>query len=116
MREIGLHWDQIMAEDGGTFVLESHTRFLSEVLVGQQVQLHARVVSRSAKRYQLLLFMVNVDKQDVSAVNEVIVAHVNLSKRKQANLPVGVSENLDRLLSSHENLDWPAPVCGIMKA
>ena len=24
MRQIGLHWDQIMAQNGGTFVLESH--------------------------------------------------------------------------------------------
>lgn len=116
MQLIDLDWEKIAEQHGGTFILESHTRFLSEVRVGQKVHMHARLIGRSAKRYHLLQFMVNEDKRDVSAVNEAIVAHIDLQKRRQAPVPDDASVKLDAFLVEHQKLTWHPPVCGVMKA
>ena len=116
MQLIDLGWEKIAKQHGGTFILESHTRFLSEVRVGQTVHMHARLIGRSTKRYHLLQFMVNEDKQDISAVNEAVVAHIDLRMRRQASMPVDASRKLDEFLAEHQKLNWDPPVCGVIKA
>ena len=104
-----------MAEiHGGTFALETHIRYLSEVRVGHQIETHVRVLGRSDKRFHVLHFMINCDKQDVSATFETITAYVDLSVRRMAAMPVELAESLDRLAEEHRQLDWEAPVSGIM--
>ena len=116
MQLIDLGWKKIAEQHGGTFILESHTRFLSEVRVGQTVHTHARLVGRSAKRYHLLQLMLNEEKRDVAAVNEAIVAHIDLRNRRQAPMPEDASNKLDVFLAEHQKLSWDPPVCGVMQA
>lgn len=110
LRMMGLDWDEIAAHHGGTFALESHTRYLSEVRVGQTVEVHARAVSRSEKRFYVMQFMTNLDKQDVAATFETINAYVDMRQRRMAVFPERVVEKLDRMIEEHGQLDWPAPL------
>lgn len=114
LHSIGLAWDTITQEHAGTFALESHVRYFSEVLAGQTVDIHSRLIGRSEKRFHAMQFMVNRDKQDVSATLEVVTAYVDLRQRRMAPLPEAVQRNFDRLIEEHHRLDWPAPVCGVM--
>ncbi len=114
MNSVGLEWEVITEHHAGTFALESHVRYFSEVRVGQEIALYGRVIARSEKRFQAMQFMINQDKRDVSASLEVINAYIDLNARRMAAMPKQVRENLDRLILEHSQLDWPAPVCGIM--
>ena len=102
--------------DGGSFALESHVRYLSEVRVGQRIRIHTRLVGRTEKRFHALHFMTNDDKQDVSATFEIVSSYVSLSQRRTVPLPPELSEPMDHLVATSNALTWDAPVCGIMSS
>ena len=103
-------------DDGGSFALESHIRYLSEVRVGHTVNIHVRIVGRSAKRFHMLYFMTNEDKQDVSATYEMLSTYVSLSQRRTAPMPDTIANLMDELIAESEHLSWEAPLCGVMSA
>jgi acyl-CoA thioester hydrolase len=102
--------------DSGTFALESHIRYLSEVRVGQTIHIHTRMIGRSEKRFHILHFMTNDDKQDVSATFEIVGSCVNLSQRRTAPIPPNMAGPIDRLVTEGNALMWEAPICGTMSA
>ncbi|MCR9293239.1 MAG: thioesterase family protein [bacterium] len=114
MNRVGLQWEVITEHHAGTFALESHVRYYSEVRVGQTVDLYGRVLGRSDKRFHAMQFMVNRDKRDVSASLEVVNAYIDLQVRRMASLPDEVKHNLDELIEQHQGLAWPAPTCDTM--
>ena len=102
--------------DSGSFALESHIRYLSEVRVGQTIRIHSRMIGRSDKRFHVLHFMTNDDKQDVSATLEIVSSFVSLSQRRTAPVPPQLADPMDRLVAESQAMKWAAPVCGIMSA
>ena len=114
MNSVGLEWEVITEHHAGTFALESHVRYFSEVRVGQTIALYGRVIARSEKRFHAMQFMANPDTQAVSASLAVINCYIDLNARRMAAMPAEVQQNLDRLIREHAQLDWPAPVCGVM--
>lgn len=104
------------SHDGGSFALESHIRYLSEVRAGQTIRIYSRMIGRSEKRFHAMHFMTNDDKQDVSATFEIVSSYVSLSRRRTAPLPQNVAEAMDRLIDQGSELTWDAPVSGIMSA
>lgn len=114
LQQIGMPWSKMAETKGGTFALETHIRYLSEVRVGQQVETYVRVLGRTSSRFHLLHFMTNVDKQDVSATFETVTAYVDLNVRRMAIMPETLSEGLDRFANEHKTLDWESPTCGSM--
>ena len=113
---VGLNWEQLEQHQGGTFALESHIRYLSEVRVGQAVEIHSRLLGRSEKRFHVMHFMTNQEKQDVSATFEVVSAYIDMRSRRMAALPKEVTEQLDTLIGQHGELEWETPTCGVMRA
>jgi acyl-CoA thioester hydrolase len=114
-QSVGLHWENLEKHHGGTFALESHIRYLSEVRVGQTVEIHSRMIGRSEKRFHAILFMTNQDKADVSAVFEFVGAYVDLLARRMASIPSHAAEKIDQLASQDNALPWEAPICGVME-
>ncbi len=112
---VGLTRAYFQANQAGTFALEQHVRFLAEVRVGQHVTLRTRMLGRSAKRFHLMHFMFNDDRERLAATVEFIGAHVDLRVRRMAALPADIAANFDRLIAEHAQLPWPAPVCGSMR-
>jgi acyl-CoA thioester hydrolase len=100
----------------GGFDLEHHLHFLHEVLPGDRLQIFLRVVARSAKRAHYLLFMVNETRSRLAALFECVNAFADLTVRKTAPYPPDIAARIDGLLAAHEALEWPPPVCGVMKA
>ncbi len=112
---LGITWEQLEKDQAGTFALESHIRYLSEVRVGQNVEIHSRVLGRTEKRFHAIHFMTNQDKHDVSATFEVVGAYIDMRSRRMAALPDEAVRRLDALLSDHHQLGWEAPACGVMR-
>jgi len=114
LKEVGIDWDRLAEQDEGTFALEQHVRYLSEVRAGQPVSIHSRAIGRRSGRFHLLHFMVNEEKQNVAAIFEAISAFVDLKIRRMAPMKPLVAAAFDQLIEAHQQLSWPAPVCGVM--
>lgn len=113
---IGLDWNSLQDPPRGSFALETHVRYLSEVRVQQAVEIHTRVIERSQKRFHLMHFMTNCDKRDVSATSEAVVGYIDMNSRRMAPLPDDVAARIDHLIAEHARLAWGAPTCGVMRA
>ncbi len=111
---IGLTEETMLEQHGGSFALECHIRYLSEVRVGHAIHVHTRLLNRSQKRYHVLHSMVNERKQDVAATFEVIGAYIDMRTRRMAQFPDAIATQLDRIIAQHQALTWTAPVCGIL--
>ncbi len=112
---IGLSREYHSRHKSGTFDLEHHLYFLSEVNPADEVSVYMRVVARSAKRLHYLMFMVNVTRGRLAAIFECMNAFADLTMRKTAPFPEEVVLKIDEILEQHSKLDWPAPVSGAMQ-
>lgn len=113
-QRVGLTHEFLQTNQGGTFALEFHSRFISEVRVGQKVQVRTRLLGRSSRRFHVLHFMINEDKQNVAATLEGISAYIDMNKRRMAAIPDKVAHEMDLLIEQDGQLDWEAPVCGTL--
>lgn len=99
----------------GTFDLEHHTHFLSEVVPGDGVAVYVRLVAHSAKRLHYLMFMVNETRGRLAAIFECVTAFADLRIRKTAPFPPEIATKIEAGVAAGLALDWPAPVCGAMR-
>lgn len=115
LQQAGLLWEKVSGGHGGTFVLESHMRYLSEIRVGQTAEVFPRLLARSEKRYHVMQFMTNRTKRDISATQEAVIAYVDLRTRRMAPMPKEAQQVLDGLIEVHRQLQWEAPLSGILR-
>ena len=110
----GLDREVLKSSGRGTFALETHIHYLSELRVGSQVVVHSRILGRSEKRMHFIHFMVNQDDNRLSATSEIVNAIVDLNTRRMAGLPEEIASRCDRVISEHAALPWTAPTTGSM--
>jgi len=51
----------------------------------------------------------------LAATGEFLAAHIDMGTRRTSAFPLHIALNLDRVLSEHAALDWPAPLSGAMQ-
>lgn len=112
---LGLNLEYMQKRNGGSFALESHTRYLAEVCVGDDISIHTRVLGRTAKRFHMLGLMTEQSRQVLSATFEVVGAYIDMQQRRMAPMPTEIGERLDAIVVEHSLLDWEPPTCGAMK-
>jgi acyl-CoA thioester hydrolase len=100
----------------GGFDLEHHLHYLNEVLIGDRVAVYYRLLARSAKRIHYMMFLINETQQKLAATYECVNSFANLVERKTAPYPPEIAARIDAVLAQHQQLDWAAPVCGVMGA
>ena len=100
---------------GGAFALEHHVRYLAEVHVGETVAIHTRVNGRTAKRIHFMHFMLNETTGKLAATLEVIASHANRDTRRTSPFPAEIASQIDQFVAEHSQLDWVAPLCGVMR-
>lgn len=100
----------------GGFDLEHHLWYVNEVMVGDIVTVHARILGRSAKRMHYLFFMVNRTRDKLAAVFECVNSFADMRTRRTAPWPPDVAAKIDALIEEHSALDWDAPTSGGMGA
>ena len=104
------------AHGSGTFDLEYHVNFLSEVLPGESVAVYVRLVAQSAKRLQYVMFLVNQTRGRLAATLECINAFADLRVRRTAPWPAEVAAKIAAGVAAHSQLDWAPPLSGAMGA
>ena len=113
--QIGIDKNYVDQNRAGTFALEKHVRYLTELRVGEEASIYGRLVSRTEKLFHVVQFMVNETQQRLASTMETVGAHVDLEARQTAPFPEGVAAAYDKLLAEHAALDWPPPLCGAMQ-
>lgn len=98
----------------GTFDLEHHLFFLSEVNPGDKLSIYMRFVSRSEKRLHYLMFMVNETRGKLASIFECMNAFADLSVRRTAPFPEEIARQIDEIVAQHSKLNWPPPLSAAM--
>ena len=115
-QQAGLGQIYAAADPYGNFALEQHIRYLAEILVDDRVAVYIRLIELSPKRAYFMGFLVNETREQLAAVVEVVTMNVAMSQRRGAPFPAAPHAWLSEMLARHEQLPWPAPVCGVMRA
>lgn len=108
----GLSSEYVQRTGLGSFALESHIRYISEVRLDESVSVRSRLLDRSEKTLHLIHFMVHDSSGALAATIEVVGAHADLTKRAIVPFPKEIIQLLDPMLAAHQSLPWEAPVCG----
>jgi acyl-CoA thioester hydrolase len=110
----GFNWARWKEQGIGSFVLETHIRYLNEVKVGQHITIRSRALGRSAKRFHYLHFMTIDESGKLAATAEQISGHIDMKIRRMAPLGEEVAALFDKLVAQQNQLGWEPPVCGSM--
>lgn len=97
------------------FTAEHHLRYLAEVLEGEEVSTHVRLISRSSKVLHGMALIVNRTRQQLACTVEVTLVHIDMASRRTTPFPDDIAPLVDAAIKA-DDLDWPAPVCGAMGA
>ncbi len=99
----------------GSFALESHSHFYSELRKGDHFSIFTRILARRDKVFHLMHFMQRDKDQALSATLEALGIHIDMETRKSAPMPSDVATNWDKVIAQHKALDWEAPISGSLK-
>ena len=113
-RRIGLTDDYRATRKQGFFTAEHHLNYYAEVHVGHRVSAYFRIVERSDKIIHGMALLVDDTTEALANTLEVVAPHVDLTTRRVVPFAPDVAEAVDRELAITEQVDWPAPVCGVM--
>jgi len=98
----------------GTFARRQFLEYHREVLVGDTVRVHTRLLGRSEKRIWFKHFLVNETRDALAATLEATTVHVNLDERRSAPFPPEIASRIDAIVAAHQALTWDPEVCGII--
>lgn len=107
-----LGWTRDYRERTGNsvFSVEQHIRFYDEVLVGNDVSAHFRLLDRNAKLFHGVSILVNRSTERVANTLEFVEGHVSLSERRITPFPAELADQLDVVLAEHQALPWSMPL------
>lgn len=116
LRRVGMGERYAAADEFGNFALEQHIRYRSEILTGDQVSVHVRLIDVSPKRSYMMAFLINDTREQLAATVEVTMMNIDMTLRRGAPFPDEAKAALDHYHARHRALRWEAPVCGVMRA
>ncbi|MEN8247080.1 MAG: thioesterase family protein [Thermodesulfobacteriota bacterium] len=114
-KSYGLDRDYFTKERSGVFALKHFIQYFAEVNVKETVGLRIRLLGRSDKRFQFMVFMINETTGKMASTLEVLGTHADLQSRKSSPLPPAITKKFDDQLAEDAALDWEAPLSGAIK-
>ena len=102
------------AHESGVFALQHYIRYLAEVMPGDEIAIHGRLVGVGEKRFHWMGFMLNETHDRLASTIEAVAAHADMRVRRIAPFPRPLLARLEAILAEHAALDWEAPLSGIM--
>jgi acyl-CoA thioester hydrolase len=114
--DLGLTPEYHREHGSGTFDLEHHVQFLSEVMPGERVAVYVRYIGQSAKRLHYVMFLVNETRSKLAATLECLNAFADLRVRRMAPWPAMAAARIAAGVEVSDGLDWQAPLSGAIQA
>jgi acyl-CoA thioester hydrolase len=106
--------DYFQAHHSGVFALQHHIRYLAEVMPGDEIAIHGRLLGVGPKRFHWMGFMLNETHDRLASTIEAVVAHADMRVRRIAPFPPELAARLNKMLAEHTAIDWQPPLSGIM--
>ncbi|MGB0389204.1 MAG: thioesterase family protein [Ardenticatenaceae bacterium] len=111
----GMTQEYYESQKAGGFALQHFVRYLAEVRVGETVAIRSRMLARSLKRIHFMHFMINETTGKLAAILEVLGSHADMTIRRTSPYPPHIAKQIDALIAQQNQLDWDAPICGVIK-
>lgn len=99
----------------GAFALRQMINYVAEVHVGETVAVRSRILGRSAKRIHFMQFMLNETTGKLAATIEVLGSHADTVARRTSPFPEHIAQQIDAIIAAQNELDWDAPICGVLR-
>jgi acyl-CoA thioester hydrolase len=93
--------------NNGTFAVEAHNLYESELRVGERVRISTQVLAVDGKRLHLSHEMFGVAAEQRAATQELLYLHVDLAKRRVVPFPDEVRERVAAAAAAHAHLPRP---------
>jgi acyl-CoA thioester hydrolase len=93
---------------GGMFALEQHLTYRREVLVGDEVAVHVRMLARSDKLVHFVSYLLNRTRTEVAASMEALEAYVAYDSRRASPFSAQALGVLDGWIAQQARLPAPA--------
>ena len=97
--EIGFDQDYFNA-GFSTFALEDSIRYLKEFTLNQTLYSRFRVIDANHKLIHFVGILLNKD-EELAAISETIVAHVDMSIRKTIDMPGNIINSVNQVIDKH---------------
>ena len=111
----GLNLDYFREKQAGAFALKHIINYYAEVRQGQTVAIRTRLLGRSERRFHAMHFMINETAGQLASTLELLGTHADLQIRRAAPMPPEIIDKLDAKLTKDQQLDWAAPVSGVIQ-
>lgn len=114
MNTLGLDFQKDVEIGIGYWVLRQVIDYNAEVLAGDQISIHARMIEHSNKCMHNMYWMVNETRNAIASTSEVLVGYADLTKRRLTDFPPELIERFDTHIAEHDGLGWlPQTSCAI---
>ena len=107
--QFGMDEAYFLREGRGLYALEQYVKYLAEVREGETVATYSRFFARNEKRIYCMHIMVNESQQNIAAILEGVVLHVDRQTKRSAAFPAEVAALIDAQIAVDKVLDWEAP-------
>ena len=103
-KDLGFSWDnESIRSEFSTFTLEENIRYLKENLLGEKIIPCYRIVNVNRKLIHQAAVLLN-EKEEVSAISEVLLIHIDMVKRKSTPFSDDSFERIKGLKEAHDEL------------
>ena len=90
--------------------MEIHVRYLKEVALNNELELHLQLLDYDSKRLHFVQQMYHKTKGYLAATSEQLTLHVNMTTRSADSFPSIVMHALDAMAETHTALPTPERV------
>lgn len=104
----------VQREQQSAVAMKQYLHYLAEIQAGDTVAVRTRLLARTDKRLHKFHFIVNESRGEITTTCEILASWVDLSTRRSAPFPQAVAAALDATLAQHNQLDWQAPLTGLI--
>lgn len=108
--EIGMSEESARAGGPTTFDVEHHIVYRREVMAGDEVSVHVRVIGRTEKALHSLQFLVNRTRGEVANSHEAVALCVDLATRRLTTFTDELASRIDAQLEQDRALEWEPPL------
>jgi acyl-CoA thioester hydrolase len=106
MKTLGLHFSEAIKEGRGNWVLRQIIDYNAEILAGDEISIHGRMVDYSDKCMHNMYWMVNETRDKVSSTSEVLVGYADLEARRLTSFPPELTDRFDARIVESDELGW----------
>ncbi|MFT3874366.1 MAG: thioesterase family protein [Nocardioides sp.] len=109
---MGAGAEEAAAGQGGVFALEQTIIYRREVLVGDEVSTHMRLVARRKSLLHIVSYLANHTRQEIAGSMEALEGFVAYDTRRLSPWPGRTAVALDAEIARCNTLDWQPELAG----